>query len=614
MNRVNQVRAFVGSRKSWLSLKPFNADLEKEFQQHRIAEAIGPIVLLGLVGGAAFLLLLLLQILESKTFQNHNIYTASIRVLAGTCLISASLAVASKAETDPAIEKIMFATFIFLAIVYPFALLFRSTDQNSTSELGLATALYISAFGFRLNKQKFYIYLLTACGLYFFIYFGLRGVLSPKGGFGPPFDFVSRIPETLVPQGQIFVAMVFAFLIFRLMESRSRLLFLREKKLAISNQNRLNLLQAVGHDLRQPMTSILLQQGIAKVAAQANDRSQLFQSLDVIESGLTAMSGELKQLTEIAALQSDEYVPEIKVVEIKNLLRETVSLYHAEAQHRDIALTFHDDPTSADVFVETDAHIFSRVINNLISNAIKYSCARINKQSLIDVRVRIDDNRELIVTVEDNGIGIESEDFERIWQPFFQVANKERNQIKGYGLGLTQVRIAITKLLHHRVACNSIFGVGTEFSVAVPLAIERTVAKPLRDGQPNALQQFERNQKTAIIVEDDTSVRDALITGMEKLGFKTSAFSCIGHLSHYLNNMTAAPDVVLFDYRLPDGSGSEAIRLVIRECRSKGNDIPRLFCVSGEAVKPAALFDEFPQAVFIQKPFSLAQLEHLVFT
>ena len=239
MNRVNQVRAFVGSRKSWLSLKPFNADLEKEFQQHRIAEAIGPIVLLGLVGGAAFLLLLLLQILESKTFQNHNIYTASIRVLAGTCLISASLAVASKAETDPAIEKIMFATFIFLAIVYPFALLFRSTDQNSTSELGLATALYISAFGFRLNKQKFYIYLLTACGLYFFIYFGLRGVLSPKGGFGPPFDFVSRIPETLVPQGQIFVAMVFAFLIFRLMESRSRLLFLREKKLAISNQNRL---------------------------------------------------------------------------------------------------------------------------------------------------------------------------------------------------------------------------------------------------------------------------------------------------------------------------------------------------------------------------------------
>ena len=482
MSRINQIRTFVESRRSWLALKPFDADLEKEFQQHRIAEATGPIVLLGLVGGAAFLLLLLLQILETKTFQNHNIYTASIRVFAGSTLILASLAVASKSETDPAIEKIMFASFIFLAIVYPFALLFRSTDQNSTSELGLATALYISAFGFRLSRQKFYAYLLTACGLYFSIYFGLRGVLSPKGGFGLPFDFASRVPETLVPQGQILVAIVFAFLIFRLMESRSRFLFLREKKLAISNQNRLNLLQAVDHDLRQPMTSILLQQGIAKVAATVNDRSQLFQSLDVIESGLNAMSGELRQLTEIAALQSDEYVPEIKVVEIKNLLREAVALYQAEAQYRDITLTFHDDPTSIAMFVATDAHILSRVVNNLVSNAIKYRCVRINKQSLIDIRVRIDNNRDLIVAIKDNGIGIESENFEKIWQPFFQVANKERNQIKGYGLGLTQVRIAIVKLLDHRVSCTSIFGVGTEFAVTVPLAIERTAVKPLRTG------------------------------------------------------------------------------------------------------------------------------------
>ena len=470
MSRVNQIRSFVESRKNWLELKPFDTELEKEFQRHRIAEAVGPIVLLGLLGGSVFLLLLLLQLLENKTFQNHNNYTALIRVVAGIVLITVSLVVASKREADPAIEKIMFAAFMFLAIIYPFALLFRSTDQNSTSELGLATALYISAFGLRMSRQKFYIYIFTTSALHYFIYFGLRGVLSPKGRYGPPFDFASRVPETLVPQGQIFVAIVFAFLIFRLMESRSRLLFLREKKLEISNQNRLNLLQAVGHDLRQPMTSILLQQGIAKEAARVNDQTQLFQSLDVIESGLTAMSGELKQLTEIAALQSDEYRPDINPVNIKKLLQDVVAIYQAEAVHRNIALTFHDKADAGYVTVATDTQIFSRVMNNLISNSMKYSCARINQRSLIEVSVRIDSMLGLLVVIKDNGIGIEAQNWEKIWQPFFQVANKERNQVKGYGLGLTQVRIAIDKLWGHRVSCTSEFGVGTEFTISIPIA------------------------------------------------------------------------------------------------------------------------------------------------
>lgn len=468
MSPESPVRSYVQTRRDWLALQSFDTALEKEFQQHRVADGIGPTILMGLMGGLAFLLVLVMETAENKLFQHYNIYTTSIRVLAGLVLIAVSGLVALKPEVDPAVEKLMFAVFMFLATVFPLVLLFRSTDQNSTSELGLATMLYISAFTFRLSKAKFYIFLFVSFGLYYSVYFGFRGLLSPSENFGPAFDFASRVPAKLLPQGQVFVAFIFAFLMFRLMEARSRILFLREKKLEISNQNRLNLLQAVGHDLRQPMTSILLQQGIAKEAAKMNDQPQLFQSLDVIESGLMAMSNELIQLTEIAALQSDEYVPEIKPVDIQKLLREAVTIYQPEAQNRAIELTFSDHPWAPKTFAATDKQIFSRIANNLISNSIKYSCARKNQPSKIDIAVELNPAAELVIFIRDNGIGIESENLEKIWQPFFQIANRERSQVKGYGLGLTQVRIGIDKLLGHSISCKSKFGTGTEFKICVP--------------------------------------------------------------------------------------------------------------------------------------------------
>ena len=91
MSPASRIRSYVQTRKDWLALKPFDADLEREFERHRVAEAIGPIVLLGLIGGLAFLLVLAMQTAENKTFQNYNIYTMSIRLVAGGVLISISL-------------------------------------------------------------------------------------------------------------------------------------------------------------------------------------------------------------------------------------------------------------------------------------------------------------------------------------------------------------------------------------------------------------------------------------------------------------------------------------------------------------------------------------------
>ena len=100
-------------------------------------------------------------------------------------------------------------------------------------------------------------------------------------------------------------------------------------------------------------------------------------------------------------------------------------------------------------------------------NAIKYSRQESGFLSRIDVIVSQSADSEIEILVRDNGIGIAEANIEKIWQPFFQVQNAERNRLKGYGLGLTQVRVALEKLTGHSVHCSSWLGQGSEFRVLV---------------------------------------------------------------------------------------------------------------------------------------------------
>ena len=467
MRVASRLAGYVRSRDNWLSVKPFDVELEKEYRQKQFEASIPPIIALAFAAGVAFLVLMGIQHFEKNLYQPYNSHQATFRFLAGVILLSAASALALVDKASPATYRIVFGLVIFLVLTYASFYLFRSTDQNSTAELGLAGTLYISAFCFRFDRVKFKWFMLTIGLAHLVTFFFLRGILAPINNFGPAFEIAARLPISFVPQVQVLQAFVFAYVIYSLMDSRERKLFLREKKLELSNQSRLHLLQAVGHDLRQPMTSILLQQGVAKEAAKLNNQAQLFNSLELIESSMQAISAELGQLTEIAAIQSSEYVPEIKSEAIAEIMNDLHQAFAAEAQSKEIQFNTYVQPALQSSRICTDRQILGRVLNNLVSNAIKYSKDDVHLDSKIDVIVLRSTSDQIEILVKDNGIGIAEENFEKIWQPFFQVENSERNRLKGYGLGLTQVRVALAKLARHRVECRSRVGEGSEFKVVI---------------------------------------------------------------------------------------------------------------------------------------------------
>ena len=469
MRVASRLAAYIRSRDNWLSVKPFDVELEKEYRQKQFEASLPPIIALAFAASLAFLVLIGIQHFEANPYSPNNVHYAVYRTVASITLFTAAGMLVILDTDSPFAKRIVIALIIFLTLLYPTAHLFRSSDQNSTSELGLAGTLYISAFCFRLDRIKFKRFMLIIGLGHFASFFFLKGLLAPINNYGPAFDIAARIPASFVPQVQVLQAFVFAYIIYCLMDSRERKLFLREKKLELSNQSRLQLLQAVGHDLRQPMTSILLQQGIAKEAAKINNQAQLFNSLELIESGMQAISAELGQLTEIAAIQSNEYVPEIRPEAIAEITNDLHQSFAAEAQSKHIKFDICVAPELQSSNINTDRQIIGRVLNNLVSNAIKYSKDAPILGQTITVFVSSISDHAIEILVRDNGIGIAQENIDKIWQPFFQVKNAERNRSKGYGLGLTQVSVALEKLTGHRIDCSSRIGEGSEFRVTIEI-------------------------------------------------------------------------------------------------------------------------------------------------
>jgi len=112
--------------------------------------------------------------------------------------------------------------------------------------------------------------------------------------------------------------------------------------------------------------------------------------------------------------------------------------------------------------VETDAMKVRQMIVNLLSNAVKFTD---RGRIILSADQRGD---QLIITVEDTGIGISSDHFERIFEPFWQVEQKATRRAGGTGLGLTVTR-RLAMLLGGDVSVKSTPGEGTTFTICLPI-------------------------------------------------------------------------------------------------------------------------------------------------
>jgi len=221
-----------------------------------------------------------------------------------------------------------------------------------------------------------------------------------------------------------------------------------------------NFVSSVSHELKTPLTSIraLTERLLAGKIKSPEKMHQYFSVIDQDANRLTRM---VKNILDFSKIEAGKKVYSFEVTDVTDWLDETVDDFIKDHIHERIEIRKHFDPDIPSVAIDKDA--FSRCLNNLLDNAIKFS----PKSKSVGIYLQ-KKSEFIIIRVEDQGIGIPKEDLDRIFDRFFQSRSSNQLSEKGTGLGLALVKHTI-EAHGGRISVKSSPGQGSIFTIFLPL-------------------------------------------------------------------------------------------------------------------------------------------------
>jgi len=322
-----------------------------------------------------------------------------------------------------------------------------------------------------------------------------------------------------------------------------------------ANQGKSQFLAAASHDLLQPLNAARLFLSALDERLRANALAEMEQSQiekrELVESAIRALrstEGLLDTLLDMSAYDSGTIRAQPIDFAIHDLLSDLSTEAAALAERK--GLTF--NVVACTAAVRSDPHLLRRVIQNFLSNAIRYTTTG---KVLLGCRRT---QGALRIEVWDTGPGIAEENRSRIFQEFLRLESGTPTE-KGAGLGLAIVQ-RICRLLGHEVEVRSWPGQGSCFTVHVPLAKARTPKQKL-EWKPPLLSTGD--PLTILCLENDPEVLRGLSALLQTWGHKV--LGAADNEAALLLARECRPDVAIVDYHLEaQHTGLEFIREIKR--------------------------------------------------
>lgn len=218
---------------------------------------------------------------------------------------------------------------------------------------------------------------------------------------------------------------------------------------------------SVSHELKTPMASIkayieLLMDGDA---ADAEEQQELYGFIDGQIDRLTEMVNEMLNL---ARIESGVIKIQREDIELNDTLNKAVGVVVPVAAEKEISLVCE----LSDLYLPLhgDGDLFSQAILNLLSNAVKYTPSG----GEVRIKSRMDDDKNAVIEIRDNGMGIPAESLPHIFDRFYRVPENNK-AASGTGLGLAFVHYVITDIHSGSIAVDSVVDQGTTITIRVAL-------------------------------------------------------------------------------------------------------------------------------------------------
>ena len=321
-----------------------------------------------------------------------------------------------------------------------------------------------------------------------------------------------------------------------------------QKQAERANMSKTRFLAAAGHDILQPLNAARLYAAALNEAKDDQARTDITAN---ISAALGSVESILDAVLNISRLDTGVMKPRLTAVPLADILSSIANDFRPLAEERGVRLKV----LSTTLWVETDRDLVRRLVQNLVSNAIKYSPGG---RVAIGVRRR---GQEAEVTVVDTGIGIADDDRKRAFDEFTRLDGGIRHA-SGLGLGLSIVQ-RIAGVLHADVSLTSKPGRGTNVTVTLPIAEQPEMALTEQALRPKLLQNRQNLAGMHIIcIDNEPHILKGLKLLLEGWGCRVTTLTSskdVQILAKQIDILSDIPNLVLADYHLIGETGLDLL-------------------------------------------------------
>ncbi|AFV85009.1 sodium:solute symporter family transporter [Alteromonas mediterranea] len=317
-----------------------------------------------------------------------------------------------------------------------------------------------------------------------------------------------------------------------------------------ANESKTKFLAAAGHDLMQPFNAATL---FASMLSKKTQGSELATLSEGVVNSLDNAQSLLSMLLDMTKLDAGVLIPQKTEFAIDEMLSSLVQEFSVIAKQKGVTLRY----VQTNVMVYSDKNLLRRVLQNLLSNAVRYTP---KGSILVGVR-RIqtaNTEKKIKLCVYDTGLGIAAHQQHEIFSEFHQLDN---NKGEGIGLGLTIVE-KICRLLGHQVGLTSLPGKGSCFSVTATRIMHTSGnSKQVLKTESYNKELFLEN-KRFLLVENDEQVANAMCALLADWGANTTLITS-GTEAHNVSHQHF--DVLIADYHLNYGENGFDVAAILSE-------------------------------------------------